>query len=90
MAPASGEVPRNDPNPVDLDLLDDLTQIRKELFRDLLEKIKDGKATHQELAISARILKDNGMVLVPPGQGDSDPESRDEDYASELPSFEDD
>jgi len=38
---------------------------REMLVKDLMERLRSGTATHQELAVMTRLLKDNGLVLMP-------------------------
>lgn len=44
---------------------DALMEMRRLLVVDLMERLKSGTATHQELAVMNRLLKDNGIVLMP-------------------------
>lgn len=42
-----------------------LSEMRDEMFRYLLGRLKQGKATHQELSIVRNVLKDNGLIVPP-------------------------
>lgn len=55
----------NDPRPFPLELQDILKEMQSRTYRLLLERVRDGSATHQELAIVAKLLKDNGLVMPP-------------------------
>jgi hypothetical protein len=76
----------------DFNVFDALVEMRKALIDDLLERLRSGTATHQEMAIMARMLKENGLVLMP-----LDPEPQPElnpigftAVHTALPEFEDD
>lgn len=49
----------------DFDVLDAMTVMRELLVKDLMERLRSGTATHQELAVMTRLLKDNGLTLMP-------------------------
>jgi len=63
-----------------------LAELQKGLLVDLVLKLKLGQVTHQDAAVIAKILKDNGVVAVVP----QDPEKEAADAsrpAAGLPDF---
>lgn len=74
--------PNNDPAPVNLTVLDLLKELQEALPRELLERLKSGTATHQELAIIRQVLRDNGLTLVAPPADEDTP-----DTPADLPDF---
>lgn len=50
----------------DFDTFDLLRLMQGEVIKELLDRLRSGTATHQELAIMVRMLKDNGITLMPP------------------------
>lgn len=65
--------------------LDDLfKEARQALVKGLLKAVKGGYATPQEMAVLAKLLKDNGYVMGDPMQG---AEGGEEKPKADLPSF---
>lgn len=70
-----------------LTVSDLLTKLQKKLLVDLVAKLEQGQAGHQEYAVIAKILKDNGLVFAP--KDDEEAAADKERKATELPDFED-
>ena len=49
----------------DFNVYDALRIMRAKVIAELIERLRSGTATHQELAIMVRMLKDNGLTLMP-------------------------
>lgn len=73
--------------PTDDDLRDILKEGQKVLLQDLVDRVKSGKATHQEKAVLRNLLRDNGMFLLGPGEGDEN--KKPPPPASDLPDLPD-
>ncbi len=66
-----------------------LLRLQKGLIVDLLAKLEMGQVSHQDAAVIAKILKDNGIVVAP--QKSPEEEAADEAReAADLPNFETD
>ena len=52
----------------DFDVLDALRLMQVKVIEELTERLKSGTSTHQEIAIMVRMLKDNGITLMPPAR----------------------
>lgn len=70
----------------DMEVHDLLVLGRKMLLKRLLDAVNKGYATPQEMAILAKLLKDNGMVMGDPFEGGSKPGANAPQRAP-LPSF---
>jgi hypothetical protein len=44
---------------------DAMKELKTLILHDLIDRLKSGTMTHQEMAVAVRILKDNGMTLMP-------------------------
>lgn len=71
----------------DMEVHDLLILGRKMLLKRLLDAVNKGYATPQEMAILAKLLKDNGMVMGDPFEGGSKPGSNGGPQRAPLPSF---
>lgn len=74
------------PNP----LREKFERLHDDLVEELLARIENGSATHQDLSVAAKLLKDNNITVSPAGaaQGamkkltDAMPFDHDEDYGT--------
>lgn len=57
----------------DFDVYDAMRLMQMEVVRELMDRLKSGTSTHQELAIMVRMLKDNGITLMPPTSPGGEP-----------------
>ena len=81
-----------------MDIASMLLDLKKEQIKELLAKARIGILTHQEHAVIARLLADNGLVLPEgyiggnPKKNKTDPSSQKQDGAEEevLPVFDPD
>lgn len=62
-----------------------LKVMQRRLFEELLDRVESGTATHQELAIVAKLMNDQGLVMPPqdPHEEEADRTRKEED----LPEF---
>jgi len=62
-------------------------ELHKELIRELLEKVKAGKASPRELSVARQLLKDNHVTSVPKEGDNMDALA---DHMEDLPEFDED
>lgn len=49
----------------EFDVLTTLQELQEYVVRDLLSRVRERTATHQELSLVVKLLKDNGITLLP-------------------------
>lgn len=88
---AEGEDPRrNDPSPFEnLTLHDLMVRMRRKQIEDLLERLEDGTATHQEHAIIQRLLAESGYTVDREPTTDTAPTRGGNPAPTALPNFDD-
>lgn len=81
---------RNDPNPFEnLTLHDLMVRMRRKQIEDLLERLEDGTATHQEHAIIQRLLAESGYTVDREPSSETTTTRRGEPAPTDLPDFTD-